>query len=63
MEAVRLPDSVTRVGIHADYDDAGLAAAERLRDRLATDGREVDVVVPPKPGMDPLDVLAGGRHD
>jgi putative DNA primase/helicase len=63
MESVQLPASVRHVAIHADHDDAGLAAAERLRDRLATDGLEVGVVVPPERGMDPLDVLAGGRHD
>jgi hypothetical protein len=51
------------VAIHADHDDAGLAAAERLRERLTADGRDVDVVVPPKPGMDPLDVLTGACHD
>jgi DNA primase len=59
---VQLPATVRHVAIHADHDDAGLLAAERLRDRLAADGREVDVVVPPERGMDPLDVLAGARH-
>ncbi len=59
LEAVQLPASVRRVAIHADHDDAGLAAAERLRDQLAKDGRDVDLVVPPERGMDPLDVLTG----
>jgi len=63
LEAVRVPNSVRCVAIHADHDPAGLAAAERLRDRLTADGCNVDVVVPPKSGMDPLDVLVGGRHD
>jgi putative DNA primase/helicase len=63
MEAVRVPNSVRSVAIHADHDPAGLAAADRLRERLTADGYDVDVVVPPKPGMDPLDVLAGDRHD
>lgn len=62
LEAVQLPASVRRVAIHADHDDAGLLAAERLRDRLTADGREADVVVPPERGMDPLDVLNGERH-
>ena len=63
LEAVHVPDTVHRVAIHADNDPAGLAAASRLRDRLTAEGCNVDVVVPPRRGMDPLDVLTGGRHE
>lgn len=63
MEAVRIPATVQTVAIHADHDPAGLAAAERLRDRLTADGRDVEVVVPAERGMDPLDVLTSACHD
>ena len=63
MEAVQIPNTVRRVAIHADHDPAGLAAAERLRERLTANGCAVDVVVPPESGMDPLDVLTGARHE
>lgn len=59
LEAVKVPATVKRVAIHADHDPAGLSAAERLRERLTTEGCDVAVVVPPKPGMDPLDLLTG----
>jgi len=62
LEAVQVPTTVQRVAIHADHDDAGLRAAERLRERLTAEGRNVAVVVPPESGMDPLDVLTGARH-
>lgn len=63
LASVNIPTTVRRVAIHADHDLAGLSAAARLRERLAADGREVAVVVPPDSGMDPLDVLNGGRDE
>jgi len=63
LEAVQLPSSVRHIAIHADHDTAGLTAAERLRERLTNEGREVHLVVPPERGMDPLDVFTGGCHE
>jgi putative DNA primase/helicase len=63
LEAVQISKAVRRVAIHADHDPAGLAAAERLQARLRAEGRDVDLVVPPEAGMDPLDVLTGARHE
>jgi putative DNA primase/helicase len=63
LEAVRIPRTVSRVAIHLDHDPAGLAAGERLRARLAADGYDVDMAIPPERGMDPLDMLTSARHD
>lgn len=65
MQAIRLPDVVSKVDIWADRDrsETGERAAEALASRLQEEGRLVRVLIPPVPirsdtkGVDWLDVL------
>lgn len=62
LSAVSLPAGIRRVAIHADHDDAGRRAAEQARERMERlSGAEVSIVLPPLPGMDPLDALLAQR--
>ncbi|ADW21638.1 toprim domain-containing protein [Thermus scotoductus] len=58
LAAVQLPAEAREVVICADHDQAGLEAAHKLARRLLSEGRRVRVAVPPREGMDWLDVVA-----
>jgi phage/plasmid primase-like uncharacterized protein len=58
MQALELPAEVEEVVCCADYDRAGLQAAEALARSASAEGRNGRVAVPPAPGMDWADVLA-----
>ena len=49
------------VTIAADADRPGLRAADRAAERWQAEGREVRIIVPPRPGMDFNDLLIGAR--
>ncbi|WP_027892357.1 toprim domain-containing protein [Calidithermus chliarophilus] len=59
LERVQLPAEAREVVICADHDRAGLEAARKLARRLLAEGRKVRLAIPPKPGLDWLDVVAG----
>jgi putative DNA primase/helicase len=59
LAGVVLPDYVDNVRIAADHDPVGLKAAYAARARLRREGRKVEIVYPPKSGMDFNDVLLG----
>jgi Toprim domain len=61
MRAVELPPLplAAHVVIAADHDPAGLAAAERLAERLFSEGRHVRIAKPPTPGQDFNDLGRG----
>lgn len=61
MASATWPKGLKRAVVYADHDRnyAGHAAAWSLAHRLAKDGVEVEVKVPPKPGTDWNDVLMG----
>lgn len=66
MQSIILPPEVKEVFITADNDKSGTGqqAANSLADRLQSEGRRVDILVPSTPGFDWLDVVnaeAGGR--
>ncbi len=50
---------VPHIIIAADHDDAGISAANRLRERLLYEDRTVEVRMPPQKGTDFNDVLQG----
>lgn len=58
LAGVMLPPRVHEVLIGADFDLAGIDAAEALTRRLVADGINVRVALPDKPGRDFADVLA-----
>ncbi|MCP5361461.1 MAG: toprim domain-containing protein [Hyphomicrobiales bacterium] len=64
MKTVVLPplDRLPHLRIAADYDDAGIAAAEALAARELAIGRDVRIAFPPKPGQDFNDVLREAAH-
>jgi hypothetical protein len=59
IEALDLPDDVRRIVIAADNDlnGVGQRAALSARERWATEGRAVRILLPPNPGEDFNDVL------
>jgi putative DNA primase/helicase len=57
LREVELPRRVRRVQIWGDHDAAGQDAAAEAAKRLRAEGREVRILLPPKAGMDWLDVL------
>ena len=59
LEKVKIPAAVTAVTIFGDNDAsfAGQAAAYRLAQRLHTEGRRIEVLIPMTVGTDWLDVL------
>ncbi len=58
LAGVMLPPSVRDVLIGADFDRAGIDAAEALASRLADEGRAVRIALPDAPGWDFADLLA-----
>jgi hypothetical protein len=60
LASVILPVHINTVLIAADHDPAGLNAAYTAAARLRTEGRKVDIAVPPKAGTDFNDVLLEG---
>lgn len=59
MARVIIPSSVSEVVVAADHDPAGLEAARKLARRLLAEGRRARLAVPPTPGADWLDLVAG----
>jgi hypothetical protein len=61
MTALVLPPEVRHVVILADHDrsGAGLRAAYTAAQRWLAEGRRVRIAMPPEPGTDMADVLAG----
>ncbi len=57
LHLVEFPETVQRVVICADNDDAGRAAANRLKLRMLTEGRRVRICLPPNEGADWSDIL------
>lgn len=57
MAAVIVPDIVREVMIAADFDRAGINAAEALAQRLTAEGRRARVAVPDRPGTDFADLV------
>ena len=64
MAALRLPSSVRTIIILADHDrsGAGERAARTAAQRWLAEGRRVRIAMPPEPGTDFADVLAGGAY-
>ena len=63
MQSIYLPKHVKNALIYADYDDAGINAANKLKTRL--DWCNVDVLIPPYQisgliGADWLDAIVSG---
>lgn len=58
---LQLPPEAARVLIAADNDreGQGLEAAHRAKRRWSAEGRRISIIVPPTPGIDWNDVLAG----
>ena len=56
-----LPDGLEHLVIAADFDGAGLTAAEQLEQRAARAGIAVRIDVPPRHRTDWADVLAERR--
>jgi putative DNA primase/helicase len=61
--ALVVPPEVREIRVHADHDEAGLRLARKLADRLAQEGRDVRLIVPPRVGMDPLDSLNAPQEE
>ncbi len=57
MEGIVLPPGITRVVLLADHDEAGRRAAEATAAKLATEGRQVSIALPPRDGDDFNDLL------
>ncbi|MGE3404983.1 MAG: toprim domain-containing protein, partial [Vicinamibacterales bacterium] len=57
MESVQLPADIVRVVLLADHDDAGRRAAAAAASRLAGEGRNVRLALPPREGDDFNDLL------
>jgi putative DNA primase/helicase len=64
MVALRLPPIVCTVVILADHDrsGAGERAARTAAQRWLAEGRRVRIAMPPEPGTDMADVLAGRAY-
>jgi hypothetical protein len=64
MTALTLPTVARRVVILADHDisGAGERAAYAAADRWLAEGRRVQIALPPEPGTDIADVLAGRAY-
>ena len=58
MQHATLPDGLQSLAIAADFDGAGLLAAERLERRARDAGIEVRIDLPPRHRTDWADVLA-----
>lgn len=56
-----LPDGIETLVVAADFDGAGLTAAEQLERRARAAGMEVRIAVPPRYRTDWADVLAARR--
>ena len=61
MRHAPLPKGLERLFIAADFDGAGLVAAERLERRARDAGIEARIALPPRHRTDWADVLAGRR--
>ncbi len=57
MESIVLPPDITRVVLLVDHDDAGRRAAQATAAKLAMDGRQVFLALPPRQGDDFNDLL------
>ncbi len=57
MESIALPPGITQVLVFADHDDAGRRAAEAAAAKLAMEGRQVSIALPPRKGDDFNDLL------
>ena len=62
MRHAPLPDGLERLVVAADFDGAGLTAAEQLERRARDAGVAVRIAVPPRYGYDWADVLAARRR-
>lgn len=60
MRAVKIPVTVHEVMVCADSDEAGIAAAHDLAQRLVREGKRVRIATPPAPYKDFNDMLRGG---
>lgn len=64
LAAVKLSDETREIAVWGDNDESGTGqrAAYSLADRLAAEGRNVRVLIPPHPGADWLDILDVGAQ-